>query len=180
MRRKNRPLSLHARVRISSVSFFFLFLCGSLVPRVPLRRFARKRGRARTTAPPPSEVRAQMQRRYHPCAPVITRARCERVAGSEFELVMASRSNLIITAGTPPLRTQPANALSHSKFVKCLPRGEDYNAIEYAREELAALQKTRSQGKFTTRTNSIDAFRPRDALIRRVHATRRCWTARRS
>ena len=51
----------------------------------------------------------------------------------------------IVTRSTPPLRTQTANALSHSKFVKCLPRGEDYNAIEYAREELAALQKIRSQ-----------------------------------
>ena len=71
----------------------------------------------------------------------------------------------IVSPQTPPLRTQTANALSHSKFVKCLPRCEDYNAIEYAREELAALQKTRSQGKFRReRTHSSTRSRPATLL----------------
>ena len=71
----------------------------------------------------------------------------------------------IVTRSTPSLRNQTANALSHSKFVTCLPRCEDYNAIEYAREELAALQKTRSQGKFRhERTHSSTRSRPATLL----------------
>ena len=61
--------------------------------------------------------------------------------------------------------------MSHSKFVKCLPRGEDYNAIEYAREELAALRK-----KHALRAN-LDA---NASILRRVHTPRHDSTAKHS
>ena len=118
---------------------------------MPIRRFERRRARAMAIA---TRSRARMKRRFHPSAAVTTRTLCKRVAGSDFEFVMACQK-AGLSRHTPPLRTQTANALSHSKFVECLPRCEDYNAIEYAREELAALQKTRSQAKFRReRTNS--------------------------
>ena len=177
MRRTNRPLSLHARVRISSVSFFFLFFflarLGHSAP-TPFLEPTRADGRR--------HEKPARERRCHPSVAVTTRTLCKGVACSEFELVMASRSSCH-AARAPPLRTQTANALSQSKFLKCLPRGEDYNAIEYAREELAALQKTRSQGKFRhERTHSSTRSRPATLLDGQTHlpAQRRCSTAKHS
>ena len=160
----------------SSFGFFF----GSLVPRVPIRRFESPRARDGRRHEKPAR-----ERRCHPSAAVTTHTLCERVSrcDSEFELVMASRSSCLSHRLTPPLRTQTANAPSHSKFVKCLPRGEDYNAIEYAREELAALQKTRSQGKFRhERTHSSTRSRPATLLDGQTELTapRRCSTAKHS
>ena len=169
--------------RVSSnlivVVLFWLFF-GSLVPRVPIRRFERGRARAMAIA---TRSRARKNARpFHPSAAVTTRTLCKRVAGSDFEYGMHVRST-IVTRSAPPLRTQTANAPSHSKFVKCLPRGEDYNAIEHAREELAALQKTRSQGKFRhERTHSSTRSRPATLLDGQTHLTapRRCSTAKHS
>ena len=159
----------------SSFGFFF----GSLVPRVPIRRFE-SAARARWQSPP--EVARECNGASIRLPPL------QHVPSASALLVRTlvcdgMSEGRIVTRSTPWLRTQTANALSHSKFLKCLPRCEKQNAIEYAREELAALQKKRSQGKFRhERTHSSTRSRPATLLDGQTQLTapRRCSTAKHS
>ena len=97
------------------------------MPIRPIRRFVRRRARATAI----DKKWARMQRRFHPSAAITPCTLCRRVPGSDFEFVMACQKAGLSRAARRRCELKPRT--SHSKFVKCLPRGEDYNAIEYAR-----------------------------------------------
>ena len=166
----SETLESHARVRISSASFFFLLLFGSLLPCVPIRRF---RGAARAR----DGNRHEKSRENATALPSVCRRYTMYPLQARF-LVMTfilswhvrrpdCHAQHAVAASSNRERTEPQQV----RYVPTALRRLQRDRVRA--RGVGSLAKNTLSGQVSTRTHEFDASRPTTTL-------RQCWTARRN